>query len=521
MSLDEPRERARGDRADLVRRDRAGAPAARRRASRVLEACSCRRSSSPSSDALLATRLTRAPDEPRGLGGPPAPSWKARRVGAPQYETDRARFLGRGRGIRTPMSMIDGRPLSNTTGAVLDPIFSLRRRVRLAAGRDARASRSRRWSRRSRGAALDLADKYRDPTTFERARDAGLDAGAGPAPPSRHRARRGAPLPATSPTAILYSDPTPAAVARDAGAQRAAAIRRSGHTASPATCPIVLVRIDEVEDLGIVRQLLRAHEYWRMKRLAVDLVILERAAAVVPQDLQGALEALVRASQARARHRDRHDGRRVRPARPIASRRRSATCLQTAARAVLAQSPAARSPSRSRATTGAPADRVPPARAAEALPPRAPITRPRRRRRDRSSEFCNGLGGFADGRARSTSTVLGEGQWTPAPWINVIANAALRLPGLESGAGYAWVEQQPREPAHALVERSGQRPAGESALRPRRGDRRALGPDRRCPSARTACALRAPSRPGLQSLRAHRARDRARAHCSSFRSTTR
>src|SRR4029434_6924585 len=58
--------------------------------------------------------------------------------GGIQYETDRGRFLGRGRGISTPMSVIDGRPLSNTAGAVLDPIFSLRRRIRLAPGESAR-----------------------------------------------------------------------------------------------------------------------------------------------------------------------------------------------------------------------------------------------------------------------------------------------------------------------------------------------------------------------------------------------
>jgi cyclic beta-1,2-glucan synthetase len=63
--------------------------------------------------------------------------------------------------------------------------------------------------------------------------------------------------------------------------------------------PIVLVRIDHVEDLEIVRQLLRAHEYWRMKRLAVDLVILNERPSSYAQDLQASLEALVRASQSR------------------------------------------------------------------------------------------------------------------------------------------------------------------------------------------------------------------------------
>ena len=52
-------------------------------------------------------------------------------VGELQYETDRARFLGRGHHVRTAVSMIDGRPLSNTVGSVLDPVMSLRRTVRV------------------------------------------------------------------------------------------------------------------------------------------------------------------------------------------------------------------------------------------------------------------------------------------------------------------------------------------------------------------------------------------------------
>src|SRR4029453_2469590 len=83
-------------------------------------------------------------------------------VGVVQYETDRSRFLGRGRGIRTPVSVIDGRPLSNTAGPVLDPIFSLRPRIQLAAGATARITFSTVVAA-SREAVVDLADKYRDP----------------------------------------------------------------------------------------------------------------------------------------------------------------------------------------------------------------------------------------------------------------------------------------------------------------------------------------------------------------------
>ena len=53
-----------------------------------------------------------------------------------EYETDRMRFLGRGRTPANPAALDSGSRLSRTTGPVLDPIFSLRRRVGLEAGND-------------------------------------------------------------------------------------------------------------------------------------------------------------------------------------------------------------------------------------------------------------------------------------------------------------------------------------------------------------------------------------------------
>ena len=230
-----------------------------------------------------------------------------------QFETDRARFLGRGREIRTPIAVIDGRPLSNTVGAVLDPIFSLRRRVRVPPGATARVAF---WTlvAPSRSEALDLADKHHDPTAFERAVTLAWTQAQvqlhhlGIGPDEAHLFQRLA-------NHVLYSDPTlrpPSDVLKrnERGPSTLWAHGISGDL------PIVLVRIDEVEDLEIVRQLLRAHEYWRMKQLAVDLVILNERAASYIQDLQTALEALVRASQSRPHPEgEGARGARVRPAR--------------------------------------------------------------------------------------------------------------------------------------------------------------------------------------------------------------
>src|SRR5262249_181282 len=117
-------------------------------------------------DTLVATRRTRTPEEPR-VWAAHVVSVEGTSTGGSQYETDRGRFLGRGRGIRPPMSMIEGRPLSNTAGAVLDPIFSLRRRLRLAPGGSGRVIFSTMVAG-TRDAVLGMADKYREPATFRR-----------------------------------------------------------------------------------------------------------------------------------------------------------------------------------------------------------------------------------------------------------------------------------------------------------------------------------------------------------------
>jgi cyclic beta-1,2-glucan glucanotransferase len=375
---------------------------------------------------LLATRRVRSAAEPS--------IWAAHTLvvegqsgGGTQYETDRGRFLGRGRRIRTPMSVIDGRPLSNTVGSVLDPIFSLRRRIHLAPGESAHLIFSTLVGP-SRETAVALADKYRDPATFERTVTLAwtraqvqlhhLGVGAEEARLFQDLASR-----------ILYADATlrPAAAVLKHNTSGPSALWAHGISGD---LPIVLVRIDEPEDRGIVRQLLRAHEYWRLKGLAVDLVILNERAHSYTEELQGALEALVRSSQSASRHEGHETHGKVFILRKDLLKSPERDALQTAARAILlsrhgtlaeqlaraAVTPSTPAPSRRRPARAAPGD-VPPARP--------------------EFEFFNGLGGFVDD-GREYVTVLGEGQWTPAPWINVVANPTFGFQVSESGAGYTW-----------------------------------------------------------------------------------
>jgi cyclic beta-1,2-glucan synthetase len=83
-----------------------------------------------------------------------------------QYETDRGRFLGRGHTAADPIAVMEDRPLSNTVGAVLDPVFSLRRRVRIPPGETVRVRSARRgaFARRSD----DAGGQVSRPNIFER-----------------------------------------------------------------------------------------------------------------------------------------------------------------------------------------------------------------------------------------------------------------------------------------------------------------------------------------------------------------
>jgi len=373
---------------------------------------------------LLATRCRRAPAE-QEIWAAHVANVDGEAVGKPEVETDRARFLGRGHGIHQPIAVADGRPLSNTVGTVLDPVFVLRRRVRVAPGATVRIAF---WTvvAETREAVLDLVDKHRDSTAFQRAatlawtqaqvqlHHLGIDPGeagvfqriAG------HLLHAGPALRPSSDTIL-----------RGAGGQPGLwPMGISGDL------PIVLLRIADIENLDIARQLLQAHEYLRMKQLAVDLVILNERASSYVQDLQIALETQVRASQSQPPVGEAQRQGRVFVLRADLIMPDARALLTSVARVVLVgqrgsladQLDRVPEPDEAVRTTRKPAIDV---AAHPAVPP--PL------------EFYNGLGGFAED-GREYVTILGPGQATPAPWINVIANPFSGFQVSAEGSGFTW-----------------------------------------------------------------------------------
>ena len=382
----------------------------------------------PEVTGLICTRRPRSPEDPS--------LWSGHVVvvdgttdGDLQYESSRARFIGRGRTISTPQGVIDGKPLSNTAGAVLDPVVSLRRRVHLEPGETVRVIFTTMMAT-SREEILMLADKYHDLAMFERTVTLAWTQAhiqqhhLGIQPSEAHLFQDMA-------SRILYSEaglrPSPALLERNRrGMSGLWAYGISGDL------PIVLVRIDEEDDRDIVREVLRAHEYWRLKGLAVDLVILNEKAPSYSSELQNMLENLVHANQQTLRqevHVTDGDIFVLRAERlPLDDR----VLLMTAARIILLSRQGTLSQQMERLEGNSQETRSFPAL-------RQPKTTPRvdSPKESPGLQFFNGLGGFSEDGVEYVTT-FGPGQWTPAPWINVISNPAFGFQVSESGSGYTW-----------------------------------------------------------------------------------
>jgi cellobiose phosphorylase len=345
---------------------------------------------------------------------------------APEYETDRARFLGRGNTLRQAQAMQPGAALSNTSGCVLDPVFSLRRRITLGPNSSVTVLL---WTQLadSREGALALSARLKSADAAE-----SLFAGAAKhAEAEQQRLGVGAALLARFAywmSALVNSDPgqRPAPDALTRGCGGPPTLWAAGISGDR---PIVLFRLGGDAGLPRVQELLLAQHYWRSQRLAVDVVLLNIADGADSADgdaLHSVLMALTSTQQAQLKSDDRLPKAELFALRDNAIGDDLRNGLLTVARVVLDDAatepvaaepaPAAIAPAVIRAST--------PASAAA-----SPITG--------ELEFANGIGGFTDaGRAYEIN--LDDERGTPAPWVNVIANSAFGFLVSAEGGGYTW-----------------------------------------------------------------------------------
>jgi cyclic beta-1,2-glucan synthetase len=364
--------------------------------------------------ALLATRRQREPGQAQ-LWLAHFSSLEGEAIGSLQFETDRARFLGRGHDVRSAASIMDARPLSNTVGTVLDPVMALRRRVRIDPGETVHVAF---WTGvgATRAQALSLVDKLGSEEAFQRTKTLSWakaevqlrDIGAGAEDTQLYQeiAER-----------ILYSDAALRAPKDllDRNQLGQPALWSQGVSGDR---PIVLALIEGAADLDLAKQLLRAQAYWQTKCLGADLVLLCSTAS------HAAAKDLVK-----GREENRGFGACIAlNADSIPNDARD--FLQVAARAVFSGKKGTLRDQLARPSEPAGSARLRRENSGEQQRTHSPHLVP-------ALEFFNGMGGF-DREGREYVIVLDEAQWTPAPWVNVVANPQFGFLSSADGAGSTW-----------------------------------------------------------------------------------
>lgn len=377
------------------------------------------------SSAVLCSRRARSEDE--------NPPWLLHlmvsdegRQGDLSCETDRAQFLGRGGTFLHPAAMAHKSPLSNTVGSVLDPIVSLRRTVTVPA-RSSVVVTAILGVVESRDNAFALVEKYQNLQMGKRAFDLAWTHNQ----VTLHQlnvSESEAQLYGNLAGALIYSNPARRA---DGGILLS---NRRGHNGLwsygiSGDTPIVILRISDIQKIDLVRQLIQAHTYWRVKGLMVDLVILHEDVSIYRNSLESRIVDLV-ASGLEARMVDKPGGIFVRSLEQIPNEDR--LLLLASARIVLTDE------------KGTLADQLEHRGISETIIPALKISRIIEGEQDvalptRELLFPNGLGGFTKDGHEYVIT-LGRGMTTPAPWVNVLANRDFGTVVSESGSAYTWAE---------------------------------------------------------------------------------
>ena len=382
-------------------------------------------------------------DRPAAPGDPlHAPAPLAARAGALDVSPDggpRCRVAGgflrngprgvhrTGRTVADPQAMTGAARLSDTQGSVLDPIVAIRHRVTLDPQQTATFDIASGVAE-TRDGALGLIGKYQDRHLADRVFDLAWT----------HSWVTLRQINATESDAQLYARLASSVIYANASLRAEAGVllrNRRGQSglwsyAISGDLPIVLLQIGDSENIDLVRRMVQAHAYWRLKGLAVDLVIWNEDRGGYRQVLQDQIMGLI-AAGVEAHVMDRPGGIFVRRAEQISDEDR--ILLQTVARAIitdrrgsLVEQVARRGPMEVRLPRLVPTA----SRRTDTLPAE-PVAR--------DLILFNGLGGFTADGSEYVIT-LGPGQATPAPWANVLANPHFGTLISESGLAYTWSE---------------------------------------------------------------------------------
>ena len=347
------------------------------------------------------------------------------------YETDRARFIGRGHSINQPLTMKQKGPLSGSSGSVLDPVVSIQYRIVIEPQESAIVDLIFGVADNAETCNA-LVEKYQDRNLTNRVLELAWTH-------SQVILRQ---INAVEADAQLYS-------------KLAASIIFSNHSlrTDPSTIlknqrgqsglwgysisgdiPIVLLQIQDSDNIDLVKQMVQAHTYWRMKGLTVDLVIWNEDHGGYRQVLHNQIQSLVSPGIS-SDQKEHPGGIFIRSAEQISNEDR--ILFQTVAHVIISDTLGTLEEQiNRRSKLKSPVPYFSPSKfhtsVFTSLPPASNL------------QFFNGIGGYSqDGKEYVINTT--PTQVTPAPWVNVIANPGFGTVVSENGQSYTWIEN-----AHSL-----------------------------------------------------------------------
>ena len=377
--------------------------------------------------AILCTRRPRSPEE-QTLWMFHMMAARGSTVKEVSFETDRMQFIGHGNSLSAPQAMKDFTALSNSQGSVLDPIVAIRYLIMVEPEETVKIDMIFGIGE-TRDKALSLINKYQDRRLANRVFELAWTH-------SQVVLRQ---IDASETDAQLYGRLANSVIYANSSLRADPSIIIKNHRGQSGLwgysisgdLPIVLLQIEDQSNIKLVRQVVQAHAYWRLKGLVVDLVIWNEDHAGYRQQLQEQIMRLI-AADVETNNVDRPGGIFVRQGDQISNEDR--ILIQTVARVIISDKRGTlESQVNHPGTEEQLVQRFKRIRTYHAQSQDKP-TLPRK-----DLIFFNGYGGFTPDGHEYIITTSGK-KVTPAPWINVLANPSFGTIVSENGPTYTWSE---------------------------------------------------------------------------------
>ena len=340
------------------------------------------------------------------------------------YETDRSKFIGRGNNTSQPRVMKRTEPLPGTSGSVLDPIVSIQYRIILEGNESATIDIISGLAE-TRELCSDLVDKYQERHLFNRVLELAWTH-------SQVILRQ---INAVESDAQLYSRLAGSIIFSNQLLRADPSViikNRRGQSglwsyAISGDLPIVLVQIEDATNIDLVKQMVQAHLFWRLKGLMIDLVIWNDDHGGYRQELHNQILNLIAPGMDL---KEKPGGIFIRSAEQITNEDR--ILFESVAQVVISDRFGTLEEQMNRRTKIKTA--IPYFSPTKFHPSVYTEVEPRK-----DLQFFNGHGGFTPDGKEYVITTTPDNR-TPAPWINVLANPDFGCVFSESGQSYTWVE---------------------------------------------------------------------------------